>query len=62
MRIKAIRKDFMKVDLQGRTSNIWEKRKCYMCGNHFKDGELVTAVFTEEGKNLLACKKCSLEL
>ena len=59
--IISIRKDFMKVDYEGRTSNIWEKRKCFMCNKKFKQGELVTALLTK-GKNLLACKKCSQEL
>jgi len=58
--ITTIRKDFMKVDLSetSRTASIWEKRKCFICNKHFKDEELVTAVFTKQGKNLLACKKC----
>ena len=62
--ITIIRKDFMKVDLSetSRTASIWEKRKCFICGMHFKDEELVTAVFTKEGKNLLACEKCSIKL
>ncbi len=58
--ITAIREDFTKVDLSisSRTSAIWEKRKCFICKEHFKNGELVTAVFTKRGKNLLVCKKC----
>ena len=58
--ITTIRKDFMKVDLSStsRTASIWEKRKCFICGRHFKNGELVTAVFTKRGKNLIACKDC----
>jgi phosphoribosyl-dephospho-CoA transferase len=62
--ITTIRKDFLKVDLSStsRTANIWEKRKCFICKRQFKDKELVTAVFTKIGKNLLACKNCLIKL
>ena len=56
--IKSIRPDFMKVDYKGRTSNIWEKRKCFICGKNFKQSELVTAVFIEGKGNELSCSMC----
>ena len=61
--ITAIRKKFAQVVIRGGiTSRIWEKRKCFICKRHFKDGEFVTAVFTKRGKNLMACEECSKNL
>lgn len=55
---KAIRPDFMKVDYEGRVGNIWEKRKCFICGKKFKQGELVTALFIKNRGNKLSCSMC----
>ena len=61
--ITAIRKKFGKVVIKGGlTSAIWEKRKCFMCKKHFKDGEFITAVFTKRGRNLMVCEECSKKL
>ena len=56
--VYAIIPNFMKADYEGRTGNIWDKRKCFICGKKFKQGELVTAMFTKKGINKLSCSIC----
>ena len=59
--VYAIVPNFMKADYEGRTGNIWNKRKCFICGRKFKQGESVTALFTREGINKLSCSLCYQE-
>lgn len=54
------------------TRRIWERRKCFICGGKFKDGDNPVVVFTKkewlikEGKsrkrNRIICEKCYLGL
>ena len=49
----------MKTDL---TRLIWSKRKCFICGDKFKDGDKPVAAITKKGKNKIICEKCYLGL
>ena len=49
----------MKTDI---TKLIWGKRKCFICGSKFKDGDSPVACITKKGKNKIICEKCYLEL
>jgi len=49
----------MKTDL---TRLIWSKRKCFICGDKFKDGDSPVAAITKKGKNKIICEKCYLGL
>ena len=40
------------------TRRIWERRKCFMCGGKFKDGDTPVAAITKKGLNKILCKKC----
>lgn len=49
----------IKNDLEER---IWNKRKCFVCGDKFKDGDKPTVAITKKGKNKILCRKCAKEL
>ena len=40
------------------TERIWEKRRCFMCGGKFKDGDNPVACITKKGLNKIICEKC----
>ena len=40
------------------TERIWSKRKCFMCGSKFKDGDNPVACITKKGLNKIICEKC----
>lgn len=40
------------------TERIWSKRKCFMCGSKFKDGDSPIACITKKGLNKIICEKC----
>ena len=44
------------------TEQIWGKRKCFMCGSRFKDGDTPVACITKKGLNKIICEKCYLTL
>jgi len=45
----------MKSDL---TKLIWNKRKCFICGGKFKNGDSPVAAITKKGMNKIICEKC----
>jgi len=45
----------MKSDI---TKVIWGKRRCFICGGKFKDGDTPVACITKKGKNKIICQKC----
>ena len=44
------------------TRFIWSKRKCFICGGKFKDGDNPVAAITKKGMNKIICEKCYLGL
>lgn len=40
------------------TERIWERRRCFMCGGKFKDGDAPMAAITERGTNKIICEGC----
>jgi len=40
------------------TKRIWEKRKCFMCGGKFKDGDTPVVCITKKGLNKIICEEC----
>jgi len=40
------------------TERIWGKRKCFMCGGKFKDGDTPVACITKKGLNKIICEGC----
>ena len=48
----------MKTDL---TKSIWNKRKCFICGSKFTDGDRPVVAITKKG-NKIICEKCYLAL
>ena len=45
----------IKSDLEER---IWSKRKCFICGDKFKDGDTPVVAITKKGLNKIICEKC----
>lgn len=43
------------------TQQIWEKRKCFICGGKFKDGDSPVVAFTKKAPNKILCEKCFSE-
>ena len=44
------------------TKYMWDKRKCFICGGKFKDGDSPVVCITKKGKNKIICGKCYLGL
>lgn len=44
------------------TKLIWGKRKCFICGGKFKDGDSPVVCITKEGANKIICEECYLKL
>jgi hypothetical protein len=40
------------------TQEIWEKRKCFTCGDKFKDGDNPVVAITKHPPNKILCEKC----
>lgn len=40
------------------TQQIWEKRKCFICGGKFKDGDSPVVAITKHSPNKILCEKC----
>jgi hypothetical protein len=40
------------------TQRIWSKRKCFVCGGKFKDGDKPVVAITKHPPNKILCEKC----
>jgi hypothetical protein len=40
------------------TQQIWDKRKCFMCGSKFKNGDNPIVAITQKAPNKILCEKC----
>lgn len=65
VKFTACQKEFLVMsqnfrDIRSKSKNPIDK--CFWCGHHFEDGEMMALAIPEEGVNKVLCQKCAGEL